>query len=104
MEIKLHRNISKSKLNSFDFTTYAGKIYTITKNLYKNIIAVRLTIFIKEREFEYEVFDRTNQKLYLAFYNNINAENNLVATEVISKFNDFIAELQDEEIIQTEEE
>ena len=104
MEIKLHKYISKSKLNSFGFTTYAGKIYTITKNLYKNIIAVRLTIFPEEREYEYEVFDRTNQKLYLAFYNNINGENNLVATEVISKFNDFITELQDAEIIQTEEE
>lgn len=96
--------VSEQALTKLGFQPFYNRFYMLTKPLYKNVIYICIKVWLEDKEVEYEVYDNGTKRLYHSFYNNINGDNNLVALEVVEKFNILAAELQDANIITFEEE
>lgn len=99
MKFKVDKNVTADVLTAFGFKTYNGKTFVYKQDLYKDLIVVRIHIYLDKLEYEYEVYDRYNQMLYNAFYNNINGKNNMVAEEVVRNFNDMVNEMEKSKIV-----
>lgn len=97
--IKLNKHVTSKILLDFGFKTFLYNRYIIHKNLYGQLIFLRMEIDLNEKEVSFDVIDRNTQETYYPFWYNYNEERNLVALEVIDNFNNFVKELQDKKIL-----
>ena len=81
------------------FRKVNGHTYYLISALYKQIINIRWYANLEERVLYYEVYNCSNQKTYLPFYNNVNSDRNHIVIEVIEKVNALIDDLASEAII-----
>lgn len=98
-KLELQKNISKQKLLKVGFKKYTNDRYVINKVVYNSLIYLRIEIDIENEEIIWDVIDKNTQSTYCPFWNNINGENDLVATEVIENFENYIKELQNTGIL-----
>ncbi len=101
--MKLLDNVRKEDLVKFGFSSSNDSVFRMQKNLFKNLIAMRIEVDLDERTIDYEVFDRNNQSLYAPFYYNLNGENNLVAIKVADAFRAIVKKLEQSKIIKMED-
>lgn len=99
LEYKVSNNVTPQQLKDYGFYQRTNNTYVLNKNLYKNIIRVKILVDINDDVMTWEVYDITNQKQYYAFYNNLNGSNNLVAIKSIEEFNRIINDLIENKII-----
>ena len=102
LEYKVPNNATPNQLKDYGFRQRTNNTYVLNKNLYKNIIRVKLILDLAEKIITWEVYDCTNQKQYFAFYNNVNGDNNRVAVKSIEEFNKIIEELMENKIIEVD--
>lgn len=99
LEYKVSNNVTPQQLKDYGFHQRTKGKYALNKNLYKNIIRVKILIDLSNRIMTWEVYDVTNQKQYHAFYNNVNGDSNRVAIKSIEEFNKIIDNLLENKII-----
>ena len=102
-EYKVLKSVNTNQLKDYGFYQRTKSTYVLNKNLYKNIIRVKIIIDLSNEIMTWEVYDSTNQKRYYAFYNNLNGNNNLVAVKSIEEFNKIIDDLMENKIIKEDE-
>lgn len=102
-EYKVPNNATTNQLKDYGFHQKTKDTYVLNKNLYKNIIRVKICIDLIDKIMTWEVYDVTNQKQYYAFYNNVNGNNNRIAVKSIEEFNKIIDDLMENKIIKEDE-
>lgn len=100
LEYKVLNSVTPQQLKDYGFHQRSKNTYVLNKNLYRNIIRVKIIADLADNIMTWEVYDATNQKQYYAFYNNINGDNNNVAVKSIEEFNKIIGELIENKIIE----
>lgn len=102
--LKLSKWVSQKMLLDCGFRTINGKIYSLMKYLYTDIIYLRIWIKPGTEEMEWEVIDKNTGSLYHPFYHNINGENNLVAIAVRDKFRTVVEEMKRKGVLEENKE
>lgn len=99
-EYKVTNGVNINQLKDYGFYQRTKSTYVLNKNLYKNIVRVKILVDLIDEIMTWEVYDVTNQKQYCAFYHNVNGDNNRVAIKSIAEFNKIISELVENKIIE----
>lgn len=100
LEYKVLSSATPQQLKDYGFYQRTNNTYVVNKNLYKNIIRVKILVDFTEKILTWEVYDVTNQKQYYTFYNNVDGGNNKIAVKSIEEFNKIIDGLMENKIIE----
>lgn len=98
-EYKINKDFTIPSLMKFRFISRGNSTFMFSTYLYEKIIKGRFILHFNTGIMSYKVYDCSNGKSYLPFYNNVNGDKNKVAIKVIEEFNNVINQLKKENII-----